>query len=201
MKFLKQNNWLLIIYGVLLIAIGVVTVVLSITNIDWVDSALSIAFAVGLFIVGALNIATSLITNTDRFFTVPLLLGSICIAFGVVLCINRDLLGSFIIYLLGTLLLALALVFLIKGILFIVYKQKVTWIICEFVLAALCIAGGILVLCFRNESKLVFYIIIGSIITLVGIITIIFSVRNLIMLKKCLEKEDVVDEEIQSGDA
>lgn len=190
MKFQIQNKWLLIAYGILLVAIGVTTLVLSITNVGLVDQALSISLAIALFIVGILNIVSSLILNTDKFFTSPLFIGSLCVAFGVVLCIDRSIIGSFIVYLLGVFLLALSLVCLIKAVLFIVYKYKVMWIIAQFIIALIGIGGGIVVLCFREESKVVLYAIIGSIILLLGVLEIILALR--IMLKKNGQEDEVV---------
>ena len=175
-----QKKWLLIIYGILLIAVGAVTVVLSITNVEAVDTALSIALAIGLFIVGLINIVTSFITETEKFFTAPLLVGCITIAFGVVLCIHRYMIGSFIVYLIGILLLALALICILKAVIFIIYKYKVTWIVIHFVMAAIGIAGGVTVLVFRDESKMVLYAIIGSFIALLGILEVILAVRSII---------------------
>lgn len=183
-----QKKWMLIVYGILLIAVGAVTIVLSLTNVGVVDTALSIALAVGLFIIGLLNIITSFITETEKLFTAPLLIGSIAISFGIVLCIDRGILGSFIVYLLGVLLLSLALISILKAVIFIIYKYKVTWIVLLFTFAAIAIAGGIVVLIFREESKVVLYTIIGSFIALLGLFEAFFAIRSII--KK--EDEEVI---------
>ena len=197
MELKNANKWLLIVYGVLLIAVGVTTLILAITNIDVADSALSIAAAVALFIYGIINIAMSLIARTNRFFTTSLFMGSLAIAFGVVLCIDRLLLGSIIVYLVGILLLALALICLIKAILFLAYKYKVSWIVFHFIFAALGIAGGVLILCFRAESKMVLYAAIGSIIILSGLLEIIYTIR--LVTKK--DQDEIIDKTSEESDA
>ena len=184
MNKLQKAKWLAIVYGAILVMVGALTLAFAITNTEVVDKVISIALAIGLFIIGLLNIGSSLIAHTDEFFTASLLIGSIAIAFGVVLLVDVYLIGSFIVYLLGTLLIALGTICLVKGTLFIIFKQKITWVIIHFVMATVAIAFGILVLCFRNESKMVLYAFIGASIILAGVIEIVFAVRNFVSNKK-----------------
>ena len=196
MSFLKKHTWLNIVYGVLLIVVGALTLTFAIVNIDVVDQVISISLAISLFIAGILNIASSLIAHTDEYFTTSLLVGSIAIAFGVVLLVNRTLIGSFIVFLLGTLLLALGAVYLIKAIIFIIAKQKVPGIVALFVIAAIAIALGIMVLCFKDESKLVIYSFVGASIVLMGVVELVLVVREIIAEKK-KAKEEAEPQEFQ----
>ena len=184
MKKFTENKWYSVIYGGLLTLVGVLTLIFAITDITKVDAAISIGLAVSLFIIGIIHIATSLIAHTNDFFSASLLMGSIAIAFGVVLCINRALIGEFITYLLGTFFLALALVALIKFILFIVYKQKLMWIVGYGVVTLVALAAGILILIFRAESKQVLYCIIGASIILSGLLEIAVALKDIHDIKK-----------------
>lgn len=195
MNKLQKNKWMAIVYGALLVAVGSLTIAFAIRDTELVDKVISISLAIGLFIVGLLNIGYALIAHTDEFFTASLLLGSLAIAFGVVLLVDVYLIGSFIVYLLGTLLIALGVVCLAKGLLFIIFKQRIGWIIVHFAFATVAIALGIVVLCFRNESKMLLYVFIGVVIILAGIVEIIFAVRNYISNKKKKDEEIPGEEE------
>lgn len=180
MRRIIENRWLTIAYGFLLVVVGVLTLVYAIINPDVVTSVLSISIAVSLFIIGAANIALAFIAHTNDFFSTSLLIGSGAIAFGVLLCIDRELIGQFIVYLLGVFFIAFAVVALIKFILFIVYRQRLGWIIIYGIVTAVAAAAGILILCFRGETVQVLYGIIGSFIILAGLFEIIVNVRSLI---------------------
>ena len=197
MNNLQKNKWLVIVYGVLLIAIGTLTLIFAITNTSVVDKVISIALAVALFIVGLLNICSSLIAHTQEFYTATILLGSLAIAIGVVLLIDTYLIGSIIVYLLGVFLLAMGTVSLFKAVIFIITKQKAMWIVAQLIIAALAITLGVIVLCFKDESKMFLYAFIGAVIILSGITEIVFVLRNFISNKKD-NKEEKVEENPES---
>lgn len=197
MNNLQKNKWLVIVYGVLLIAIGTLTLIFAITDTSVVDKVISIALAVALFIVGLLNICSSLIAHTQEFYTASILLGSLAIAIGVVLLIDTYLIGSIIVYLLGVFLLAMGTVSLFKAVIFIITKQKVMWIVAQLIIAALAITLGVIVLCFKDESKMFLYAFIGAVIILSGITEIVFVLRNFISNKKD-NKEEKVEENPES---
>ena len=197
MNNLQKNKWLVIVYGVLLIAIGTLTLIFAITNTSVVDKVISIALAVALFIVGLLNICSSLIAHTQEFYTATILLGSLAIAIGVVLLIDTYLIGSIIVYLLGVFLLAMGTVSLFKAVIFVITKQKVMWIVAQLIIAALAITLGVIVLCFKDESKMFLYAFIGAVIILSGITEIVFVLRNFISNKED-NKEEKVEENPES---
>lgn len=188
MKKFLEKKWLALAYGFLVIAVGVLTVVYAIVDPDVVTTVLSISIAVSLFILGAANITLALVAHTNEFFQKTLLVGSGAIAVGVLLCVNRLLIGEFIALLLGVFFIAFAVVALIKFILFIVYRQSVSWIVLYGVFVLVAAAAGILILCFQQESNQVIYVIIGAAIAIAGVVEIIASARAIIMGKR-IEKE------------
>ena len=190
MSLLTKHKWLNIVYGVLLIVIGALTLTFAIVNVDVVNQVISISLAVSLFIAGILNIASSIIAHTEKLFTSTLLVGSFAIAFGIVLLVNRTLIGSFIALLLGTFLLALGTVYLVKAIIFIILKQKVPAIILMFVIAAIAIGLGVTVVCFQQESQMVLYAFIGVSFAVMGVIELILVVRDLLEEKKKAKEEE-----------
>lgn len=190
MKKSQDNKWMAIVYGVFCLAIGVLLFTFSIINIDVVDSIISISLAVGLFIIGLMYIIIALVAHTNDFFTGSLVLGSVFIAVGVVLCVNTALIGSFIVYLVGALLCAIGAVCLIKAIVFIAFKQKVSWIVIYFIMMAVTITAGILILVFQGQSRVALYCTIGSLIGLTGILEIILGIKLLLAEPKKETKED-----------
>lgn len=194
----KKIKWIPIVYGVLLTLIGVLTLIYAITNPAVVDTVISISIAVALFIVGIVHISFALVAHTSDFFNGEMVLGSIAIAFGVVLCVDLGLIGQFIVYLLGAFFLAFALVSIVKFVLFIVYRQSVAWIVIYIIMALVCIAIGVLVLCFRNESKQILYCFVGASIILSGLFEIILGIK--ILMKKEVLVVEKVEGEVQEDE-
>ena len=184
MKKFLEKKWLTLIYGFLLIAVGALTLTYAIINPDVVTKVLSISIAVSLFLIGSGNIVLALVAHTSDFFNSSLLVGSAAIAFGVLFCINTLLIGEFIAYLLGVFFIALAVVALIKFVLFIVYKQNLAWIIIYGFIVVICAAAGIIILCFKQQTNQVLYGIIGSFIAFAGLFEIFASARMIILAKR-----------------
>ena len=153
MKF----KWMLIVYGIVLMFTGVLTTVFALTNPGLINNVISISVGVGLCIIGAMHLVTALITKTSEFFTSSLLLGSIAIACGVVFFLKRDLISQFLIYFVGVFLLSIGTVSIVKAILFIVYKQRGSWITFYILLAALAITLGVLALIYHGEAEKILY--------------------------------------------
>ena len=113
MKKFLEKKWLALAYGFLVIAVGALTIAYAIIDPSVVTTVMSISIAVSLFILGAANIALALVAHTTEFFQKSLLVGSATIAVGVLLCVNRTLIGEFIALLLGVFFIAFAVVALI----------------------------------------------------------------------------------------
>lgn len=184
MKKFLEKKWLTLAYGFLLIAVGGLTVAYAIINPDVVTKVLSISIAVSLFLIGSANIVLALIAHTSEFFNSTLLVGSAAIAFGVLFCVNTLLIGEFIALLLGVFFIAFAVVALIKFVLFIVYKQNLAWIIIYGFAVAISATAGILILCFKEQTNQVLYVIIGSFVALAGLFEIIASTRIIILARR-----------------
>ncbi len=178
MKKLAENKWMPIVSSALITVIGVLTFVFTLVNIGIVDQVISYSLAAALFIIGLVYILVSLIGQTVEFFSGSLILGCLSIALGIVLCIVPNIMGAILTYFAGALLLSLGLFAIIKAVLFIVYRQKVSWIILYIVAALVCIAGGVLVFCFTGEAKVVIYCIVGAAVAVIGILGLILSIKS-----------------------
>ena len=188
MNKLVKNKWMIVVYGILLLIGGVLTMVFAITDVGVINKVLSISLAVALFIVGLLNIITALINKTSEFFTPSLLLGSMAIAMGVVFLINTLILGEFILYFVGALALAMGAVSIVKTVLFIKFKQKGSWIAFYIILAAVCIALGVLIFIYQHRAEQVLYCVVGGVLVLTGVVEIVYGI-------KAMNKDAKKDEE------
>ena len=188
MKIEAKQKWMLVVYSVLLIALGVATFILALVDMNAVVTITSIVIAVALFIIGLMHIVTALVAYTEEFFKGELVVGSVAIALGVVLCVYPTMIGAFLPIFLGTLFLALAVVMIVKGIIAIKYKYKGSWIAFYFIVAAVAIALGVLSLIFRNESTQVMYASVGAVLFLAGVVELIFAIKLLAEKKEKSEE-------------
>ena len=180
MKKLGEQKWMLIVYSVLLITIGLLEFILSIVKFSAAVQVMSYSLAVGLFIVGLMHIIVSLVADTKAFFKAALVLGCIAIAIGVILCINPNIMQGFVVLFVAILAIALGAVLIAKAIIAIVYKYKGFWIFLYFLFAVLCITFGILILVFERKDIIAAQIIFastGAFIMVVGIFLLIAGIK------------------------
>lgn len=175
----QKTKWMTVVYGIVLLFVGVLISIFALVNQSIINSVISISVGVGLCVVGAMHITTSLIIKTSEFFTASLLLGSIAIACGVVFFVDRNLISGFLIYFVGVFLLSIGFVSLVKSILFIAFKQKGSWIAFYIVIAVLSIALGVLALIFRGESTMILYTVVGIVTAVTGVGEIVYGIRLL----------------------
>ena len=176
---LKKNRWMNLVYGLVLIIVGILTLVFAITNMGAIDNILSYSVAGALFVVGLMHIITAFVTNSSEFFSSALFLGSVAIAAGAVFCIDTGLISNFVIYFIATFFLAFGAVCIAKAIFFIVNKSKVNWIVFFFIIATIMIAAGVLILVFSNQSKVFLYCAVGGSLLISGVFEFIMGIKEL----------------------
>lgn len=180
MKKIGEQKWMLIVYAVLLITIGLLELILSIVKLSAAVQVMSYSLAVGLFIVGLMHIIVSLVADTKAFFRAALILGCIAIAIGVILCIYPYILEGLVVLFVAILAIALGAVLIAKAIIAIVYKYKGIWIFLYFLFATLCITFGVLILVFNSKDVIAAQIIFastGAFIMAVGIFLLIAGIK------------------------
>ena len=180
MKKLGEQKWMLIVYAVLFITIGLLEFILSIVKLGVAVQVMSYSIAVGLFIVGLMHIIVSLVADTKAFFKAALILGCIAIAIGVVLCISPFLMKDFVVLFVAILAIALGAVLLVKAILAIIYRYNGFWVFLYFLFATVCITFGILALVFENKNDVAAQIIFastGAFIMAIGIFLLIAGIK------------------------
>ena len=186
MKTFKEQKWMIIIYAVVAIAVGLVETILAFVNINAAISAVSYTIAVGLFVIGLMHILSSLIAFTKSFFKASLIFGAFAIAVGIVLIMKPLLIADFLIPFVACLALALGVVMLAKAIIGIIYKYKGGWIFLYFLFFAIATTLGILILVYQNASRTAIYAVTGITVAIAGIALLVFGIK---LISK---KEDIV---------
>ena len=197
--FLK-HKWLQIVYGALLLVAGILIIVMSINQPESITIWISVIFAIGLFIFGACSIMAGVFTLEKKFFNSLFIVGSLSIAFGVVLCTlaagkDTDLMGNLIKVFFSVMLLAMGAVECGEAAAMIYFKRSKFAIAIFFVLGALFIAAGVLTLIFWDNIIKVVYAILGGLIALLGLFEMVVGVISFIGAKKAeKEVDDLVKE-------
>ncbi|MCR5506098.1 MAG: DUF308 domain-containing protein [Bacilli bacterium] len=169
----KRFNWMQLVFGILLVAVGVITIILAIVNRGAISKTLSIVFAIFFFIFGGIAIIMSLVSDTKIFMTGALVYGSVLIAVGIILLIQPGLISSMFVTLIAVFLIAFGSVALVKGVVCIVYKMKWYWIAALFLIAAVGITLGILSFCYKDIAFAATFIGAGVGIIILGVLEII----------------------------
>lgn len=181
MKTFKEQKWMIVVYGVILFAIGLVDLILSIVDLHSAIKVVSYCIAGGLFTIGLLHIIANLIKDTKSFFKGALALGCIAIGLGVVFIVYPLMLGDFFIIFSAAFVIAISVVFLVKGVIAIVYKYKKSWIFLYFFLAAIGITLSILAFVYEGSNTVteIVYITMGALAIIVGISAIVYGIKLL----------------------
>ena len=190
MKTLKEQKWMIIVYGVVLFAVGLIELIISIVDLASAIKVVSYTIAIGLFIIGVLHIITNLVQDTKSFFRGALFMGCVCIAVGVVFIVVPEVLGTFLIYFVASLVIALSAVFIAKAIIGIKFRYKVGWIIFYFAVATIGIVLSILGFVYIEKSSAVaqvIYCVMGAVIAVIGILVLIFGIKALTKKKEAEE--------------
>lgn len=180
-ELFKKYSWLKLVVATLLLAAGILIFVLAIIDPASLDLAFSIIAAVILFFAGALTIFAGLFLEERRFFSGTFAYAAFIIAIGVLLCVDPGLLSVATILFFGILLCVVGGTAVIKGIVSAVYKDKKSWIIASFIVAAVAITLGVLLLVFYEaaELKVFFYICLSIIVAALGALILINGIKQL----------------------
>jgi len=179
MKLNKKITWINIIYGVLLITVGTLAFVFAIIDPTKVRAVVSYSIAACLFVLGLIIIIDSVVRTTHEKFSSALVVGSIVIALGTILCVNTSFITSFFILFLSIFLIALGTLVFVKMILFIVYKEKLSLIIAFGIAAALVITLGSLGIVHMDGAEKIIFGTLGVALVVFGVIQIVFGINYL----------------------
>ena len=181
-NILEKYKWLRLIIGALLIAAGLTVLLIALkeNGSDSLSKFLSYAIAIILFIFGGISIILSFFNST--LFNSTLIYGALAISLGVVFIIHWNVLGDSIPLFLGVLLTAAGGIVLIDSIIITFKKIAILYKALFYVLSAVLITAGILILVYQEKSEQAIYAATGILFMILGIMEIVLGL--VYMLKK-----------------
>lgn len=182
-KFL-QGTWLNVVLGILLVVAGIVIICISVNNPADVSQFIAIVMACCLFLMGGIALVTSLVIYHGVRIHSSIIYGSAMIGVGVVLIILKDTIVTNIVTFLSVFLIAFGAAELVNSIIMTAQKKmnnvKLVWIILFYLLSAVTLALGVLVLVFNLQNNAnfekVIYTIVGICVILAGILEIVAEI-------------------------
>ena len=166
-KLTEKYSWLQLIFGIVLIALGVITIVLAANGEDNFDKTICIVWSIVLFVIAALIIVFDIVGFTDKPDYAGLIIAGVCVGAGIFVLANQEIIRKVIATLLPYVLISIGGVLLLKTIILAIKRINFTVWILPFVLSVIFIASGIIFLCVSDMLKVI-YIVVGVLFIVLG---------------------------------
>ena len=185
----SKHRWMQIVFGGLFIIAGVLLTIIAASvlggNSDLKpDTWLSIIFASVAFIFGVVSIMSGIFSLKEKKFSTLFPIGAFSIALGVALCYKTQLLGEYLIVFIGGFILTFAVVFIAEAVAMIFFEKKKFWIAFFFVVGAILTLLGVLAIIFQGALKNYIYLVLGFLMMVFGLYEIISGTILVIKEKK-----------------
>ena len=172
-KLTAKYSWLQLVFGLVLIALGVLTIILAvkIEKADF-DKTICIVWAVTLFLIAALIITFEIVGFTDQADFAGLLISGLFIGIGVFVLAKQDIIREVIASLLPYILISIGGVLLLKTIILAVKRVNFKVWLLQFILGVIFLATGI-VFAVVEEALNVIYVVIGVLFVVLGALELV----------------------------
>lgn len=181
-KIIEKYTWLQLILGLILLAVGVLTIVTVVNAPNDYQKILFIMWPVTLFVVALIVILFDVLAFNKTAEFGGLVTSGICIGVGVFVLVNQALLQEAIVTLLPYIMIATGGVLLLKTIILAVKKVSFKEWLLPFILSIVFIAGGIVFLVIKDSQKFL-YISLGILLIVLGAVEIIGYITILVNRK------------------
>ena len=176
-KILEKFQWLQLLLGFVLIALGVLTMVIAINVEDNYEQLIFIVWAAVLFLIAAIIIGFDFIAFNSKAEFGGLLAAGICIGIAIFVLVNKNFISQVIKTLLPYIIISIGGVLLLKTIILAVKRVNFKEWLLPFVVGVIFIASGIVFLVVDNISFIyiavgILFIALGA-VEIVGFITIV----------------------------
>ncbi len=173
-KLTEKFSWLQLIFGLVLVALGVLTIILAANGEEGsdFDKTICIVWAVVLFVIAALIIAFDIIGFTDKADFGSLLISGLFIGVGIFVIANQEIIRKVIATLLPYILISIGGVLLLKTIILAIKRINFKAWILPFILGVAFVASGVVFLCVSDMLKVI-YIVIGVLFIVLGAVEMI----------------------------
>ena len=178
-RILEKYQWIQLILGFILIALGVLTMIIAINKKEDCEKTIFIVWAVVLFLIAAIIIGFDLIAFSKKAEFGGLIAAGICIGIDIFVLVNRNFIQQVINTLLPYIIISIGGVLLLKTILLAVKRVNYKEWLLSFVVGVIFIASGIVFLVVDDKSFIyiavgILFIALGA-VEVVGYITIVVN--------------------------
>ena len=196
-KLTEKFSWLQLIFGLVLVALGVLTIILAANGEEGsdFDKTICIVWAVVLFVIAALIIAFDIIGFTDKADFGSLLISGLFIGVGIFVIANQEIIRKVIATLLPYILISIGGVLLLKTIILAVKRINFKAWTLPFILGVAFVASGVVFLCVSDMLKVI-YIVIGVLFIVLGAVEMIGFVT--VQANKRAAKKGGVPDKVRS---
>ena len=177
-RILEKYQWIQLILGLILIALGVLTMIIAIDKKEDCEKTIFIVWSVVLFLISAIIIGFDLIAFSKKAEFGGLITAGICIGIGIFVLVNRSFIQQVINTLLPYIIISIGGVLLLKTIILAVKRINFKEWLLPFVVGVIFIASGIVFLVVDDKSFI--YIAVGILFIALGAVEIIGYITILV---------------------
>ena len=177
-RILEKFQWLQLLLGFVLIALGVLTMIIAINVKDNYEQIIFIVWAAVLFLIAAIIIGFDLIAFNNKAEFSGLLAAGICIGAAIFVLANREFISQVIKTLLPYIIISIGGVLLLKTIILAVRRVNFKEWLLPFVVGVIFIASGIVFLVVKDISFI--YITVGILFIALGAVEIVGYITILV---------------------
>ena len=189
-RLIEKFSWLQLLLGLILIALGVLTMVISINVKENYELTIFIVWASVLFMLATALVVFDIIAYHDKAEFSSLIAAGLCIGVGIFVLVNRDFISEVITTLVPYILMSMGGVLLLKTIILAVRRVNFKSWLTPFVVAVIFLAAGIVFICVK-ELKQVIYISLGIMFVVLGAVEVIGYITFLV-IRRAPRQNDVV---------
>ena len=171
-RLIEKFSWLQLLLGLILVALGVLTMVIAINVKENYELTIFIVWASVLFVLATALVVFDIVAYHDKAEFSSLIAAGLCIGVGIFVLVNRDFISEVITTLVPYILMAMGGVLLLKTIILAVRRVNFKSWLTPFVVAVIFLAAGIVFICVK-ELKQVIYISLGIMFIVLGAVEII----------------------------
>ena len=177
-RILEKYQWIQLILGLILIALGVLTMIIAIDKKEDCEKTIFIVWAVVLFVISAIIIGFDLIAFSKKAEFGGLITAGICIGIGIFVLVNRNFIQQVINTLLPYIIISIGGVLLLKTIILAVKRVNFKEWLLPFVVGVIFIASGVVFLVVDDKSFI--YIAVGILFVALGAVEIVGYITILV---------------------
>ena len=181
-KIFERFKWLQLLFGFVLIALGVLTIVIALNVKDNYENTIFIIWASVLFFIAAMIVIFDIIAFNDKAEFGALVAAGISIGVGIFVLGNKEFISHVVKTLLPYIIVSIGGVLLLKTIVLAVRRVPFKQWLLPFVLSVIFVAAGVVFICVKDLSNIIYialgilFIVLGA-LEIIGFITIIANNR------------------------